>query len=124
MAFDFTGIVKRRVPFVPYVQPHKNSGRSNENTHSNAGQAARLPLSTLSNSAEVGQAGQSGTRITLAGMRKASRCYIDYIVDAGHAGQAGHVMTQDDVEYFDERAGILEFDGQLHRADAEVKGIR
>lgn len=123
MALDFTGIVKKRVPFVPYVQLEKSDEKSSGTANTTAGQAALLPLSIMSSTSLTGQDGQAWTRITLEDMRRASFCYNKYIVANGQTGHAGHAITPEDVEYFDERAGVSEFEGQLCRADAEAQAF-
>lgn len=120
MALDFTGIVKKRVPFVPYVQLDKSDEKSSDTANTTAGQVTTLPLSIMSSPCLTGQDGQAWTRITLEDMQRVSLCYSQHINTSGQTGHAGQTITAEDVEYFDERAGVSEFEGQLCRADAEA----
>ena len=123
MPLNFAGIIKKRVPFVPYVRPDENADKSNIGRTLDTGHTPTPALSTMSMPEPAGQNGQVRTCITLQDMRLLSNCFHLQKQFCGHAGHTGHVISDDDAEFFHERAAVAEFDGGLSRADAEAQAF-
>ncbi len=123
MLFDFSIIAKKRVPYVPYGHLVENIGKSTAHAPARDGHAAVAPLSIVSLPAPEGHTGHDWTHATLEDMRRASHYSIMSNAVCGHSGHAGHGITDEDIEFFDEHAGIAEFDNGMHRTNAEAQAF-